>query len=271
MRDWIRAQLKKRRVRRLLDRKGVLTGHGFRFSGPSAMQDGAFEATETAILQHLFERADLFINVGANYGYYLCLAQSRGIAAVAVEPVPDNLLILHKNLSQNGFSDGVEVVAAACGGETGSAEIFGVGTGASLVKGWAGNPASLRHRVQVRRLDDIVSRDRISADTVILIDVEGFEAEVLKGAGGLLTGPRKPVILIESGLTGHGQDAGLNAEFRDIFALMRGHGYDWYPVNNLSTPVTAEQIEDSLATGRDLIGCHNFVVIEQGRSLSVPD
>ncbi|MDB4125601.1 hypothetical protein N9565_02605, partial [Amylibacter sp.] len=62
------------------------------------MQNGNFEITETKILIKLFSQADVFVNVGANFGYYICIARNMGLRSIAIEPVPINQRILKQNI-----------------------------------------------------------------------------------------------------------------------------------------------------------------------------
>lgn len=267
MKDWIRGILRARKAQRLLRSEGVMTGHGFKFSGPSTMKEGVFEQAETEVLCKLLAKADRFVNVGANFGYFVCLAQSMNVPTIAVEPVPVNLELLRKNIAQNGFERGVTVHACACGETAGQAEIFGVGTGASFVKGWARNPESLHHTVDVRPLDDIVAADSLSGRSVFLVDVEGFELEVLKGADAILSLKDKPIWLLESGLSDHRQGGELNPMFEEVFALLQRHGYDMYCINRPEQAVSGAEIRRSLETGKDLIGGHNFLLVPEGHAI----
>jgi len=268
MKDWIRGKLRARRASRLLEKDGVDTGLGFRFSGPSVMQEGAFEPEETKILQNLLSDADRFVNVGANFGYFVCLARSMNVPVTAVEPVPVNLQLLDKNLRQNGYDGDVVVHRCACGQETGEAEIFGVGTGASFVKGWARNPQSLHHKVPVRRLDDLVAASELSGRSVFLVDVEGFELEVLKGADAILSLEDKPVWMLESGLSDHREEGDLNPQFEAVFDLLTSHGYDLYAVNRPDQRVEKADITTSFETGKDVIGGHNFLLVPAGQTIA---
>lgn len=267
MKDWIRGKLRARRASRLLQKDAQETQLGFSFAGPDAMMSGTFEAKETQILTSLLSDADKFVNVGANFGYYVCLAQSLGVPAVAVEPVPVNLKLLRNNIERNGFEAGVEIFPNACGEVDGEAKIFGVGTGASLVKGWARNPESLSHKVKIRRLDDMVPAKSVSSSTVFLVDVEGFELEVIKGADGLLGSEHKPIWLMETGLTDHRSEGGLNPRFEEIFERVSQYGYEFYCVEKPGAPVTHKLIKDSIACGKDLIGGINFLLVPEGRSV----
>ena len=48
------------------------TSMGFKFIGNRSMEEGRFEPEETKIVIKLLEKVDIFINVGANIGYYFC-------------------------------------------------------------------------------------------------------------------------------------------------------------------------------------------------------
>lgn len=267
MKDWIRAQLRRRKARRHLKRPAVETPYGFRFLGPRVMQSGTFEAEEARLLQALLRGADLFVNVGANYGYYVCMARQMGVQSVAVEPVPVNLETLKRNIAENGWTDGITVHGVACGETEGEAEIFGEGTGASFVAGWARNPAALHHLVPVRRLDALVPPESLGKATVLLIDVEGFELEVLRGATGILSAGAKPVIMLESGLTDHRPGGVMNAGFVDVVELLTAQGYRLVQAVDPGAEVTVDQVRRDLADGVDRIGTHNFLALPPGYSL----
>lgn len=266
--DWIRGRLRARKGKRVMNRPVVETALGFKFSGSGSMQEGRFEPTETAILQKMLGKADLFVNVGANFGYFVCLAQTFGVRTIAVEPVPMNLELLRKNLSLNGFGENVEVVPAACGEAEGQAEIFGVGTGASLVPGWARNPKSLKFSVDVKRLDQIVAPNLLTENSVFLVDVEGFELEVLKGAEALLDVSHKPIWMIESGLSDHREGGELNPIFLDVIKKVDQFGYDMFRIEDLSSPVLIHTVEQSLKSGTDLVGGINFLMVPKGRDIA---
>ena len=77
------------------------TPMGFRLIGNRVMEQGTFEPVETEIVKKLLGQADVFINVGANIGYYCCWALSYGKHTVAFEPIELNLRYLYKNMKGN--------------------------------------------------------------------------------------------------------------------------------------------------------------------------
>ncbi|MCG2775339.1 MAG: hypothetical protein L6406_06610 [Desulfobacterales bacterium] len=48
---------------------------GFQLIGSRAMQDGTFEPLETDIIRSILEKSDVFIDIGANVGYFACLTE----------------------------------------------------------------------------------------------------------------------------------------------------------------------------------------------------
>ena len=167
----IRSFNRRRLTRRYLKRVSVNTPFGFEFFGPRAMQNGSFEATETKILIKLFSQADIFVNVGANFGYYVCMARNMGVRSIAIEPIPVNQNILKRNLIENNWDQNVILHSVACGNSDENVTIYGEGTGASIIKGWAQNPSRLKHVVPMKKLDNILSNEKVTTKSVILIDV----------------------------------------------------------------------------------------------------
>jgi hypothetical protein len=75
------------------------TPYGFKLIGSHSvhhqgMQAGLFEPEETEVIRHHLRKADVFIDVGANIGFYSCIARSDGKYVVAIEPLIQNLRYL---------------------------------------------------------------------------------------------------------------------------------------------------------------------------------
>lgn len=133
--DTFRGWNRRRIAARRLNRSPRPTPFGFVMNGTDDMIAGRFEPEETALLQGLLARADRFVNVGANTGYYCLFARSAGVPVLALEPVQQTVQILMQNLRANGYDNGVTVLPVAAGEAPGTAVIYGVGTGSSLLKG----------------------------------------------------------------------------------------------------------------------------------------
>jgi FkbM family methyltransferase len=142
---------------------------------------------------------------------YTCLAASHRKHVIAFEPLAGNLKMLYRNLGCNGFLD-VEVFPLGLSGEAGIKRLFGGGTGASFVPGWAGASEKSYNVVPVSTLDIIVNTRFDGRPLLIKMDVEGFEYELLKGAERTLRFEPKPTWLVEIALDEH-FPGGLNDQF----------------------------------------------------------
>lgn len=214
----------RRRIAALRLKRGTRpTVFGFAMNGTDEMIAGSFEPEETALMRGLMARSDRFVNVGANTGYYCLFARKAGLPVTALEPVPGTAAILLENLCENGVDAGTTVLPVAAGPAPGTARIFGVGTGASLLRGWANNPESLSQIVPVVRLDDVVAPPKQGERVLILVDVEGFEYPALQGATALIKAAEKPVWMIE--IISDGNKATQSQDARSTFELMTAQGY----------------------------------------------
>ncbi len=205
------------------------TPHGFEFSGYESMQDGTFEPNETAFISKALSSTDVFVDIGANIGFYSCLARSRSIHTVAIEPHPSNLRLLYSNLHVNGWKD-VEIFPVGLGAAPGLVELYGGGTAASLVEGWAGVSALQRITVPLLTLDLIIGDRLLDQRMLIKLDVEGAENEVLSGASRTLANAREVIWLVEVCLTEH-HPHGNNPHFARIFETFWSNGYHAWNLN----------------------------------------
>lgn len=149
----------------------------------------------TKLITTLVEPGTTCIDVGANIGVHT-LAMSAAVgefgSVIAIEPQPVALSHLAKNIS--GCTN-VTVVPAIAGRDTSvkmrmCAPVVG-NMGATSVdfhnKYGHGEP------VEVVKIDDLPVRGKVS---FVKIDVQGFEMEVLLGAGGVIR-QHRPVLLVE--------------------------------------------------------------------------
>lgn len=207
----------------------VPTPLGFKFGGlvsdaHSAMQTGTFEPAEVRVLQRWLPRVDLFVDVGANVGYFTCLARSMGKPVIAIEPLPLNLSALYENLRANDWLD-TEVLPMGASDRAGMATLFGASsTGASLIDNWAGAPSAFKRTICVTTLDNLLAGRSAGKRLLIKMDVEGHEFNALVGAQGLMRQDPQPIWLVE--VTFHEyHPGGHNPNFAATFGMFFASGH----------------------------------------------
>ena len=236
-----------------------ITPWGFEMAGNPTMALGKFEPLETRQIRRLLGEIDILVNVGANIGYYCCHALSQKKEVIAVEPVISNIRYLLANIKKNGWELGVKVFPVALGRSEDIMSIWGDGTGASLVKGWGGNLEQGGLLVPVHTLDGLLGSNLNSKRALILMDVEGFEYEVLLGAARTLTNEPRPIWFLEITTNQHQPDGvGFNPKFVETFKLFFNNGYCAFKVSEDEVKVTMEDV-NQWANGARSLDVHNFI------------
>jgi FkbM family methyltransferase len=175
---------------------------------------GLYEFEDMIFVYHALRPEDLFVDVGANAGAYTVLAAgAAGARAVAFEPVPQTFELLVDNIALNGLGQRVDARNVAVGSQDGKLTMT---TGLA-----AQNRVETRDvrdsntiDVPVVRLDDLLPESSKGA-IVLKIDVEGWESEVLKGAGAVLARRQPLAILVEMNQSGE-RYGRADSDLRDL-------------------------------------------------------
>ena len=196
---------------RLLVRRGMTGATGNIYCGLHEFADMAF-------VLHLLRPADLFVDIGANVGSYSILAAGAcGASVVAFEPLPRTCAALLDNVRLNGLEARLAVINAGVGGEAGE---LAFSTGLDTVNHVLSpleRDVVESVKVPVLRLDDALAG---RTATVIKIDVEGFESEVVRGGATALAAPQLLAVLME--LDGSGARYGFDERLLHQSMLERG-------------------------------------------------
>ncbi len=236
--------------------KPAITPFGFQLLGDPAMQSGEFEPEETQLFRDLVENADVFVDIGANIGYYSCIARSMGKKVVSFEPMAANLRTLYQNLAVNNWDD-IEVWPLGLSDAPGVVTIYGQGTGASLVPGWAGSSAAFSHTISVSTLDTLLGPRFEDENMFVKIDVEGAELGVLKGAQNVLRRTPKAVWLIEITLTEN--RTCCNPKFVETFEQFWANNYEAFTADAQRRKVTKSDVARWAAEGKVDFGTYNYL------------
>jgi len=161
---------------------------------------GIWEPNLTNWISSRLKDGDVFVDVGANVGYFSLLAATlvgRG-HVVAVEPTPRAFNMLQES-SRRSHAVNVRAVNVAAWHEPSVLKIFsGVNLGMStLMSDWA---AQGKHSecgdVPAARLSDVLTPEEIRSTRVVKIDVEGAEWHVIQGMAELFENCRDDLEVI---------------------------------------------------------------------------
>jgi FkbM family methyltransferase len=246
------------------------TPMGFLFAGPAAMCAGEFEPGETILIEKILSRVDVFINIGANVGYYVCLALKNRKYSVAFEPVPANVRRLLRNIIANQGQELVEVFPVALGKRQGVVNIYGGGTGASIIPGYSKISETYVDYVPCLSFDQVVG-DRFNGKKVlIVIDVEGAEGLCLEGASQFLKHSSSAVFMIEiTILENQPEGQKHNPHALAVFETMWAAGYQSYTAAIDPRKVTRNHVMDVIEGRRDSLKATNFLFFREDDSLSL--
>lgn len=195
-----------RRVDTLSFRRGGMVWHApvrDRYITPALLADGSYQRAELdGLLRWLRRRGRLdppysaIVDVGANIGTSsIPLAQATELAVLAVEPAPDNLALLRRNVDDNGLAGRVVCVNAAVSARGGTIRLAldpencGGHEVVSHPGPAAAGIAARRAVIEVpaRPLDDIVRAHGLCPDQVALVwsDTQGCEQQVIESGTAL--------------------------------------------------------------------------------------
>lgn len=154
------------------------------------------------MLPSLLSTNDVFIDVGANIGYYSLLASQlvgpHG-QVIAFEPIPELSQLLSKTINDNKIIN-LTVVPCAVGANAGNVILY-IGPGMRKNSGSASIVPSTKRpeqlSVPIISLDEYVIEKKIGGVRLVKIDIEGGELDALKGANLLLSSNEGPDLIIE--------------------------------------------------------------------------
>ena len=203
------------RGRAAVIRSGEAAGLRFRVPAASVVWlSGKVEQPVQRTLRRVLRGGDVFFDVGAYLGFFTILgARLVGPSGnvVAFEPHPTSVGALRGNVELNGFTN-VTVVPKAVSAVSATALLDGRSAAlAALLE--PGAAAGSAEEVQTTSIDDFVSAHPTLIPSVVKIDVEGHEVEVLRGMKETMS-RHSPVIVCEM----HGRN-------EPVAHMLRGLGY----------------------------------------------
>lgn len=176
---------------------------------------GLMEYEDMGFLLHFLREEDVFVDVGANVGSFTILASGAvGSKSIAFEPVPSTFSRLEEQIAVNDIGDKVVAVNKAVGAEPGTIAFT--------------SEKNCKNHVATPDDTDVIDVDVTSLDSalvddvpyVIKIDVEGFEAEVVRGGEAVFARDNVRAVFME--MIGSGEKFGNDDETLHQRMLDRG-------------------------------------------------
>ncbi len=170
---------------------------------------------------------DIFFDVGANVGFFSCFAANRlsDGTVFAFEPFPPNVGQLRRNLRYNDHEN-AEVEPVALSDATGTAQFTALDEGGVGGQTPSFSSGSDGFSVKKYAADDLID-ECVPAPSVVKIDVEGAEAQVIKGMREGLLNDRCRMLMCEIHLQQEGRpsanDYGQKPE--DVLDTIRELGF----------------------------------------------
>jgi len=121
-------------------------------------------------------RGGVVLDIGANIGCFSVYCASKGAQVYAVEPEPNNLEVLKKNIELNGMQDKIFVIDYGVSNFNGVAVIDNSGGGSTIKDNKPGST------IKIISFDDLLAHFSIEEVDVLKIDIEGSEKELILGA-----------------------------------------------------------------------------------------
>jgi FkbM family methyltransferase len=183
----------------------------------------------------------VFFDIGAHFGIFSLAAfhyGGRKAKVVSVDPSPVACRIMNIQAKLNGLSSRMSIIQASVGEQDGWQDMVAVGV---LSAGYLVAPSDDHSSGELTRTKavtlDQLSRDFKLVPTHVKIDVEGSEAEVLRGGCDLLSRDDAPLVFLEL----HNQmirDRNENPE--DTLLLLKKFGYEIFAMDN--RPIYKDEI-----------------------------
>ena len=194
---------------------------------------GVWEPNLTAFLSARLREGDVFVDVGANIGYFTLLASKavgRSGKVIAIEASPMIFSKLVDNLKRNRAAN-VEAINVAASDREGMAKVFcssDFNIGESTIFQKEGS--SYECDVSAKPLDSLIPPIHMANLRFVKIDVEGAEWLVIAGMREVLRRARPDVeIVVEvrpESLREHGKSV------EEVFAMFADFGFFPYRIEN---------------------------------------
>ncbi len=137
-----------------------------------------YDSEKIIFLRKFLKEKGIIIDIGSNMGIYALLLKEKYEKVILFEPIDETADICEANMKLNGINYEMYRIALGNKVEEVNFEFKGNFDTTAKVKNEGGN-----YKVKMDKLDNLIKKEDYGNLKFIKIDVEGYELEVLKGAG----------------------------------------------------------------------------------------
>lgn len=140
---------------------------------------------------------DVFYDIGCNVGYYSLLAASKNCNVISIDPDPYNIMILKENISINRLPkiNYYEFGLDACNAVK---PFYRASISNNGLSGFTSRNTIASFETNVYSLNYLVEHFKFPIPTIIKLDTEGWEQNILEGASAILRDTPPRIIIFES-------------------------------------------------------------------------
>lgn len=164
------------------------------YIGSAILQTKSHEPHVTKLIQRELKRGDVFLDIGANLGFFTMLA-SKIVGdtgkVIGFEPNPLNLQLIYASILRNAV-DNVRIHPYAASDRSGILRFLTVGSNGGVINEDDARDTSML--VQAVVMDEFLKDER--RIDLVKLDIEGHEISALRGMAGLI-GRHEPKIICE--------------------------------------------------------------------------
>ncbi|RCJ35200.1 hypothetical protein A6769_19115 [Nostoc punctiforme NIES-2108] len=187
-------------------------------SGVHGMWLGSYEADKYKLLTELSLEGTTVLDIGANVGFFsILLSRLVGAAGkvISFEPLPRNIEFIHQHIQLNKI-DNIEIISAAVSDKIGKSKFA---TSHLHAQGYLTDTDKGNLEVSIITLDSLHNLN--NPVSLVKIDVEGAEANVLRG-GEKFFQEHRPMILLAT----HGENQATDCQI-----ILREYNYSMALIN----------------------------------------
>ena len=205
-----------------------------------ALRFGVYERGETAFFRSRFRAGMTLVDVGANVGLYSALALSTpGFhgRVLALEPHAESRRYLEKTIASNAPTPGAaQIVGLAASDRAGTLALYQNPENKGDNRLYPDPLLRSEESVGADTLDSICRRAGVASAQFVKIDVQGAEAQVVRGAAGLLGASTDCILMTEFWPYGLARCGGDGLEY---LGMLRDLGFRLYQLSGNRGTLTA--------------------------------